>query len=470
MNELDDRIRRLVRAIGEAAPEPPALRSSRLQLSRARGRGPLVAVFSFVVIAAVFVVFRLVFGDSAQMTTPVDGAGGSVVVRHQVVEFTIAAELFCDQATGPGITNIHIEVWADFEGGRFRQQATYVDGSIRDVVALGDLDYPIQTYGRGDPQLEEPACDGQPEGGDPTAGPNITFFNPPFKSPNVPGYEDLGTLIPGDHRDSLGRPSLLCRQTVDGSARLDDGTGYVIHQVTDWHVDETSGDVLETSFVSQGSGHYDLRQTMVVVSDQETSVDSSIFDTAGYQLEWDGDGGEQGLRVDAVPIGSSITLGTEVIWPNPLEPAGPKALGKRFAAEVLGWENATVTLDPAGGASAPTWVTVDDGNGRQLAILTSPNRSDGWGVIQIGERAGIGSAPLGYASINPAAVAGATQIVIHASSMDGSTLAWQAQLTDSPRVVVLPGIQVSEVMTLLVTYQDADGETLTASGGQFGGP
>ena len=181
-----------------------------------------------------------------------------------------------------------------------------------------------------------PACDGNSEAGDPTSGSDITFFNPPFTSPNVPGYEELGTLVPGDHRDSLGRPSVLYRQTIDGSARLDDGTGYVIHQVTDWYVDESSGDVLETSFVSQGSGRYDLHQTMVVVSDEETSVDGSVFDRAGYRLEWDGDGGEQSLRVDAEPIGPSMTLGTQVIWPNPLEPAGRKALAERFAGEVLG--------------------------------------------------------------------------------------------------------------------------------------
>ena len=91
-------------------------------------------------------------------------------------------------------------------------------------------------------------------------------------------------------------------------------------------------------------------------------------------------------------------------------------------------------------------------------------------MIQIGEPAGVGSAPLGYVSINPTPVAGATQIVIHASNTVGSTLAWRAQLTDSPGIVVLSGIQIGEVMTLLVIYQDADGQTLTASGGQFGGP
>jgi len=468
MNDLDERLRTLVRTIGETAPEPPPLRADHEPSRRPARLGPLVAFASFVVVIGLFVGVRMIFG-STDGTPVIDGSPSTpVVVRHQIIDYTLTADLSCDQAVGTGTATLQLEVWADFEKGRFRHQATYPDGSTRDQIALGDPDFPTQTFGRGEPLLVSPACGDTLLGGDPTTGPSVTFYNRPFESPNRLGYEELGTIVAGEHTDSLGRPALLYRQIIDGFGVLDDGTDYALHQVSDWYVDETSGDVLETSFTNQGQDRFDVTRTIVVASDEETSVGASIFDTVGYQLEWDGDDSEQRLGVEAQPVQPSTTLGTDYIWPDPLDPAGPLAVAERFAREVLGWDTPTITPDPDVADDAPTWVTIEDDAGHQLTMLIAPRGEEGWGTVQIGQpTTGIGASSLGLATISPVPVPGATQITIHASTLNG-TLAWQADLTDNPINIVLPSIQIGEAMTLIVSYQDETGNTVTANGGQFG--
>lgn len=465
MNDLDERLRSLVRTIGEAAPDSPPLRTVPEPARRNVVRGPLVAVASFVVILGLFAGPGLIFGGSDDPPAPDGSPSSAVTVRHQVIDLTLSADLTCGEAVGAGITVLRLEVWADVQGARFRERVTYPDGSTREKVALGDPDFPVRIYSEGESPLVSPACGEDLLGGDPTAGPTITFFNSAIGSTNRVGYEERGTVVAGQHTDSQGRPAVLYREVIDGFESIDDGTEYPIHQVTEWFVDEATGDVLETISTQQADGRYHLRKSFVVVSAEESIVDASIFDTTGFHLEWDGD---DGTRVDAQPVPPSITLGTDQIWPQPRNPSGPEAVAERFAREILGWETPIITPDPQAAENEPTWVTIADDAGHQLTMLMAPHGTDGWGAIQIGEPTRIGVAPLGYASINPAAVPGAALVVIHVSTADGDTLAWQADLSDSPGIVVLPGTQVGDVMTLLVYYQDEAGRILAVNGGQFG--
>lgn len=138
---------------------------------------------------------------------------------------------------------------------------------------------------------------------------------------------------------------------------------------------------------------------------------------------------------------------------------------QRFAEEVLGWHDAVIALDPDAGDGAPTWTTLADSQGHELKILATPVGGDGWGIFQIGSPTGLGVAPLGYASIAPEAVVGAAQATIHAADSHGTTRAWRADLMEGPGTIVLPSVQASNIQTLLVTYQDAEGYTVAASGG-----
>lgn len=481
MSVLDDRIREVVHTIGESAPNPPALREEtiRTQPSRHRLVGPVMAIVSFVVVVGVFVGAGFLFGGEGR--TPATDAtllpnvtqpeatipsGGSVDVRHQVVFYEMTADLSCDDAVGAGTSQIELETWADFTGGRFRQEATYADGSTRIKIASGDINFPEQTFGQGQPRLVAPACGEDLLGGDPTSGPQITFFNPPVESPNTQGYRELGTVVPGDHQDSRGRPAVLYREVTDGYASYEDGVEYPVHQVTDWYVDEATGDVLETVFSQSIGDRSEVRTSFVVLSDETSTVDASTFDTAGYQLEWAGDDGEQGPRVDGQSIEPSTTLGTDFIWPEPSDPADPEALGRRFAEEVLGWVQPVIAPDLNASPQGPTWINISDDQGHEVDVLAVPT-PDGWGLVQIGDPSGISSAPLGYASINPNLGLGATTVVIHAAVRDGSTLAWQADLTTEPGIVELAGPQMGDIRTLLITYQDENGQVIAVNGGQY---
>lgn len=468
MNDLDDRLRELVRTIGEASPEPPSLREAPQRPAPSFVvSGPVVAIVSFAAVVAVFVGLRVLLGGGGAEDPTATGV--SVTVRHQVVEFGLEAQLQCGDPTGAGTSTMSLETWADFSGAQYRQRATYGDGSNRDRILVGDLNYPTRTYGRGNPQLLSPACGADLLGGDPTDGTNFVFLNAPFDPLGTPGYEDLGVIVAGTHTDSLGRPSVLYREVIDGTGTFTNGTEYAIHQVREWYVDPDSGDVLERVSTQQGDGQYDVRQTITVVSDESIDVDAGVFDPAGFEVEWDASDA-LGPSVDATPIVPSITLGRDVIWPEPLEPDGPEAVAGRFAAEVLGWDNPTITLDPEAADNAPTWITIDDGQGHQLAMLAAPNGSDGWGLVQIGTPQSLSVGPAGVATIQPAGVEGATRLTIHAATLDGSTLAWQVDLTSEPRTVVLDGIQIGDIATLLVIYQDPAGNTLLANGGQHGTP
>lgn len=231
-------------------------------------------------------------------------------------------------------------------------------------------------------------------------------------------------------------------------------------------MDEATGDVLETVFSQSIGDMSEIRTSFVVLSDETSTVDAALFDPAGYQLEWNGDDGEQGPRVDGQSIEPSTTLGTQLIWPEPSDPADPGTLGRRFAEEILGWDQAAITPDPDASPQGPTWVNISDDQGHEVGVLATPT-SNGWGLVQIGDPSEIASAPLGYASINPNLGLGATTVVIHAAVRDGSTLAWQADLTTQPGIVVLTGPQMGDIRTLLITYQDENARVIAVNGGQY---
>jgi len=483
MSVLDDRIREVVHTIGESAPNPPALREDtfRKRLSTRRVGGPVMAVVSFVVVIGVFVGAGFLFGgqdqtpatnvtqsSSSDVTQPAttNPSGGAVEVRHQIIAYEMTADLSCDDAVGAGTGQIELETWADFAGGRFRQQATYADGSTRTKVVFGDPNFPEQTFAQGQPGSMAPACGEDLVGGNPTGGPQITFFNAPVESPNTQGYRELGTAVPGDHQDSQGRPVVLYRELIDGYASYEDGVEHPVHQVTEWYVDEATGDVLETVFSQSIGDRSDVRTSFVLLSDEMSTVDAAIFDTAGYELEWAGDDGEQGPRVDGQSIEPSTTLGTDFIWPEPTDPADPETLIRRFAEEILGWDQAVITPDPDASPQGPTWINISADEGHEVDVLATP-AANGWGLVQIGDPSGIASAPLGYASINPNLDLGATTVVIHAAVRDGSTLAWQADLTTKPGIVELTGPQMGDIRTLLITYQDENGQVIAVNGGQY---
>ena len=66
MSGLDDRIRSVVRTIGESAPGPPPLRPNRKPPLRLEARGPVVAVVSFVLVIGLFTWFGFLADNQGQ--------------------------------------------------------------------------------------------------------------------------------------------------------------------------------------------------------------------------------------------------------------------------------------------------------------------------------------------------------------------------------------------------------------------
>lgn len=463
MSEFDERLRRVVRTIGESAPHPPAVPDKQPAVGR-RWNGPLVALSAFVVVVLVFGASRLLLWPEGGSS---DGASGMEAVRHQVLKVTLTADLACDDAVGAGTSSLVIEAWADFDAGRFRQLSRFEDGSTRDRIVLGDMNYPTSTFAHGGSALILPKCGGDLLLGDPTSGPSVLFFNPPGNAPNVLGYRDLGSLVPGAFTDSLGRPSILYRQVIDGYATADDGTERPLRQVTEWHVDAETGSVLERVFSQTQAGRYDVRQTIVVTVDEVTEVDPASLSEVGYALEWSADD-EHGPAVEATPIEPIVTLGTSALWPERPEREGSAALAERFAREVLGWRTPGVVVDPEAEPGAPTWVTVTDGEGGEIRLLATPVGANGWGVLQVGDPVGIAAGALGHATVTNG-VPGSYRATIHATDSSGITYAWEADLTGDPARIVLPGMEAWSVRTLLITYHDEHGRITVAAGGWSGG-
>jgi len=353
VTEFDDRLRHLVRTIGEAAPQPPPPPDATVRTRRFQPSGPLIAVATFVIAVAVFGVVRVFLSHEGDSAGPL---AGMVSVRHQVVEITLEADLSCDQAMNAGTSKMTLETWADFAGSRFRQVATFDDGSVRDRIAFGDVDYPNETYAIGGPMTAVPRCGEDLLAYDPTAGPDVLFFNPPVESPNRVGYRQVGILVPGGYADSLGRPATLYRWWVTGGyAVQDDGTRIPIDQVTEWYVDGFTGDVLERTFDNIEADRYHVRQTMVVVTDDTVSIDPSMFATDGYDLEWSGEESTDQVVTTTVAIPAELESAGAILDDEIL--ADGVVTREEFTRAVEAW----AACMEGHGMTGVAWSVTDDG-------------------------------------------------------------------------------------------------------------
>ena len=173
------------------------------------------------------------------------------------------------------------------------------------------------------------------------------------------------------------------------------------------------------------------------------------------------------------PIEPTVTLGSDAVWPEPLEQAGSEAVARRFASEVLGWED--LSLMAGGGVvidGHPTRFTVENDIGSVVWLDIDVFRDDGWGVVDIGEPFGTSAAeqPEGGTRIEFAPCPGVTRVVVHIGDYNGKTRAWHADLTNyiEPRAIVLPDLDERGMASILVLYNDPTGRTLRATVKQFG--
>lgn len=172
------------------------------------------------------------------------------------------------------------------------------------------------------------------------------------------------------------------------------------------------------------------------------------------------------------PIEPTTTLGSDAIWPEPLEQAGPEAVAQRFASEVLGWAEPLLTVGPEAAPDGPTWVTIANITGFSVNLQVIPFGDSGWGVIQIGEAisAGVAERPEGGTAFQIIQIPDAARVVVHVADQSGKTRAWQADLTNhvEPRSIAVPDVEIEDLATILVLYNDQMGNTLAVNGSQYG--
>lgn len=160
-----------------------------------------------------------------------------------------------------------------------------------------------------------------------------------------------------------------------------------------------------------------------------------------------------------------VVLDDAGIWPSGDGAPSPTAIAENFAAGVLRWNNARVTIDPSR-TGDPTWITIQNPDtGTQLRALSVPAGDiDHWRFIQIGSGLTMGPGDtgprVGFGTRRP----GVDRVEVYASTNTG-TSSFQGPVDDTTNSIELTGIRdLNEVRSVLVIYIDANGHVLDAAG------
>lgn len=262
---------------------------------RRRARRQIVGPRRALTLAAVI---ALLVGPAAWWATRADpdvsvssGRSLSVRVAYERVEYRQSADLVCPAGPlpGSGPDRATFESWADAEGDQYRNTVTYPDGSSRSVVAVGDPWWPTELYQKGTMASRPLGCAGAVGimVAEPASSSHFSL-NPPKTLPaplpdgtaRVQTYRDLGTVVPGRHRDSAGRSAELWRSTITGSLdNGESGRGRGLTQVTEWFVDPGTGRVLEETYRYNIVGIGTARSSLTLLeSSSEVDVPPDFFD------------------------------------------------------------------------------------------------------------------------------------------------------------------------------------------------
>ena len=304
-DDLDAKIRRLVRAVAEAAPEVPpppdvgdsavGARSSsvsgsqrervRRQATGARLFGVVVAVVAVVIAGALALIVDPWGGRSDRVET----AGPGELVRHEVIVYAQEYEVDCpvgEPELAGSFDEMTFEAWGSEQLGRYRHTVRYPDGATRSVVSEGVPWQPKAVFTDGVVAGRAVSCEGigvlvsEP-------GQGAVFSLNPLTSDasarelTVPAYGYRAELV-GDGVDALGRVGELWRRESRALTVLD-GQQVSIDETSEWVIEAGSGQALERRQHDElaGVGRISWRATLVR-SDQVPLTDD-LFDTAGMK-------------------------------------------------------------------------------------------------------------------------------------------------------------------------------------------
>jgi hypothetical protein len=159
------------------------------------------------------------------------------------------------------------------------------------------------------------------------------------------------------------------------------------------------------------------------------------------------------------------------VWPkDPSRFSSAHDVTEGFAREVLGWQDPSVDADVA--VTGPTWLWVSqEGAGpERLRVLAVPS-GDGWALMQVGESGLSLTEGMTVRFTVPDGVVRASGGVVLVRHVDGAAAIplsdddLRAGSRDLP-----PEIRRQDVLSVVVLFRDAGGETIAARGSSFASP
>lgn len=171
------------------------------------------------------------------------------------------------------------------------------------------------------------------------------------------------------------------------------------------------------------------------------------------------------------PTATPLSLGVDHVWPDEGVEGGPIDVASAFATEVLGWADASSSIEPGSDPEGRAWVVIDQEGSDPLVVETVPIGEGRTALSQVGS--GIWLVVDGLDTgdgrwIAFSAPQDAFEASLHVRMADGSLdlIAIEPDvLRNEGRV---PIEDDNQAVTALVVYRDASGEAIGASGARFG--
>jgi hypothetical protein len=174
------------------------------------------------------------------------------------------------------------------------------------------------------------------------------------------------------------------------------------------------------------------------------------------------------------PVGSQLPdpldVGVDRVWPDAGFAGDADMIAAEFAGQALGWTNVETVSDPEATPDGPVWTTIQHAGSEDLDVLSIPIGDGRRALIQVGSPGvfvRLADQGQGQRVVIPH-VAEAESAVLHIRFVEPDRVdvivADRSDL-EQGRVEVA---SISPIGGIVVVYLDANGDSVTATGGHFG--
>lgn len=171
------------------------------------------------------------------------------------------------------------------------------------------------------------------------------------------------------------------------------------------------------------------------------------------------------------PATSSESLGVDHVWPDEGIEGDPVDVARAFATELLGWTDASFSMEPGSDPEGTAWVVIDQEGTDPVVVETVPIGDGRTALSQVGSGIwlvvdGLDTDDGRWIAFSPPeeAVEASLQVRRADGSLDRIDIGTEV-LRNEGRV---PIGDDNQAVTALVVYRDESGEVIGASGARFG--